>query len=158
MITHHSLTCRSNRTFLHVLLLRNFVDHLKSRNYNVCGVYVLDSHVNVIFFLPFLFWMDIFLCHVHDNYTLKSFFNHTEKVYNYSEMIIKLVSAIFFFYITLRNCAITSENDCYVDVLADFEFSPWTFIIKKIPTLNFLNSMQLSRWLHIYVGISDNIV
>ncbi|KDO43250.1 GPN-loop GTPase 3 isoform X2 [Citrus sinensis] len=29
--------------FTHVPVLRNFVDHLKSRNFNVCAVYLLDS-------------------------------------------------------------------------------------------------------------------
>lgn len=31
--------------FSHVPVLRNFVEHLKSKNFNVCVVYLLDSQV-----------------------------------------------------------------------------------------------------------------
>lgn len=31
--------------FSHVPVLRNFVDHLKRKNFNVCAVYLLDSQV-----------------------------------------------------------------------------------------------------------------
>lgn len=31
--------------FTHVPVLRNFVDHLKRKNFNVCAVYLLDSQV-----------------------------------------------------------------------------------------------------------------
>lgn len=35
--------------FSHVPVLRNFVDHLKSKNFNVCAVYLLDSQVCIRF-------------------------------------------------------------------------------------------------------------
>jgi GPN-loop GTPase len=31
--------------FTHVPVLRNFVEHLKRKNFNVCAVYLLDSQV-----------------------------------------------------------------------------------------------------------------
>ena len=35
--------------FSHVPVLRNFVEHLKRNNFNVCAVYLLDSQVCRIF-------------------------------------------------------------------------------------------------------------
>lgn len=45
--------------FSHVPVLRNFVDHLKRKDFNVCAVYLLDSQVinlQLTKFSLFLFW------------------------------------------------------------------------------------------------------
>lgn len=67
--------------FSHVPMLRNFVDHLKRKNFNVCAVYLLDSQVCRIFSLghnfiilmtgyclywEFFFFSSSFLISVHD--------------------------------------------------------------------------------------------
>jgi len=38
--------------FTHVPVLKNFVEHLKQKNFNVCVVYLLDSQVLYKFYLP----------------------------------------------------------------------------------------------------------
>lgn len=38
--------------FTHVPVLKNFVEHLKQKNFNVCVVYLLDSQVLYKFYFP----------------------------------------------------------------------------------------------------------
>lgn len=83
--------------FSHVPVLRNFVDHLKGRNYNVCGVYLLDSQVHVnlfVFHFVGCFHMFSSLCCVCGGYILHYFLYHTEPIMLRnlfaSKMIIKL--------------------------------------------------------------------
>lgn len=40
--------------FSHVPVLKNFVEHLQRKNFNVCAVYLLDSQVCVLFWLLLL--------------------------------------------------------------------------------------------------------
>ncbi|KAH1081621.1 hypothetical protein J1N35_021382 [Gossypium stocksii] len=60
--------------FSHVHMLRNFVEHLKRKNFNVCGVYLLDSEVclsyasslvSALFFSSFLGITLSLVMHIH---------------------------------------------------------------------------------------------
>lgn len=47
-LTFHHYTCQIE-LFSHVPVLKNFVEHLRRKNFNVCVVYLLDSQVRDLY-------------------------------------------------------------------------------------------------------------